>query len=157
MLTIVSQCWLCQQPLYHNRHGICCYCQRHLPVLPPCCPCCGLPSTSTFLRCGRCLIAPPRWHHMMFVGDYAPPLSGLIKQLKFGGAPNWPPCWLVYYYYDGYATGGRPDAVIMIRSSSHNGSSVSPYIIGAAGGVDTTKRIYWLVHWHTGLVAITPH
>ncbi|CNC75262.1 DNA utilization protein GntX [Yersinia pseudotuberculosis] len=91
MLTIVSQCWLCQQPLYHNRHGICCYCQRHLPVLPPCCPCCGLPSTSTFLRCGRCLIAPPRWHHMMFVGDYAPPLSGLIKQLKFGGAPQLAP------------------------------------------------------------------
>lgn len=106
---------------------------RHLLLLPASStgvtsllPCCGLPSTSTFLRCGRCLIAPPRWHHMMFVGDYAPPLSGLIKQLKFGGAPNWPPYWLVYYYYDGYDTGGRPNAVIVIRSSSHNGSSVCP-------------------------------
>lgn len=120
---------------------------RYLLLLPAsstgvtsCCPCCGLPSTSTFLRCGRCLIAPPRWHHMTFVGDYAPPLSGLIKQLKFGGAPNWPPYWLVYYYYDGYGTGGRPNAVRVIRPSSHNGSSVCPCIIGAAGGADTTKR-----------------
>lgn len=91
MLTIVSQCWLCQQPLYHSRHGICCYCQHHLPILPPCCPCCGLPSTSTVLRCGRCLIKPPRWHRMTFVSDYAPPLSGLIKKLKFGATAQLAP------------------------------------------------------------------
>ncbi|CNH66481.1 DNA utilization protein GntX [Yersinia pekkanenii] len=85
MLTIVSRCWLCQQPLYHPWHGICCYCRRHIPELPHCCPRCGLPCSNTILPCGRCLIKPPRWSSIIFVSDYVPPLNGLIKKLKFNG------------------------------------------------------------------------
>ncbi len=91
MLTIVSQCWLCRQSLYHPRHGICCYCKRHLPKLPPCCPRCGLPCTNTALPCGRCLNAPPRWASITFVSDYAPPLNRLIKKLKFNGVTQLAP------------------------------------------------------------------
>ncbi|EKN6294892.1 amidophosphoribosyltransferase, partial [Yersinia enterocolitica] len=79
MLTIVSPCWLCQQPLYHPKHGICGYCRRHFPLLPPCCLYCGLPCSNTVLPCGRCLKQPPRWMSMTAVSDYAPPLDGLIK------------------------------------------------------------------------------
>ncbi|QHB34361.1 DNA utilization protein GntX [Yersinia canariae] len=91
MLTIVSPCWLCQQPLYHPKHGICCYCRRHFPPLPPCCSYCGLPCGNTVLPCGRCLKQPPRWMRMIFVSDYAPPLNGLIKKLKFNGATSLAP------------------------------------------------------------------
>lgn len=85
MLTIVSPCWLCQQPLYHPKHGICGYCRHHFPPLPPCCPYCGLPCSNTALSCGRCLKQPPCWMSMTAVSDYAPPLDGLIKKLKFNG------------------------------------------------------------------------
>ncbi|WP_145536571.1 DNA utilization protein GntX [Yersinia kristensenii] len=88
MLTIISPCWLCQQPLYHPKHGICCYCRRHLPPLPPSCPYCGLPCGNTVLLCGRCLKQPPPWMSMTFVSDYIPPLNGLIKKLKFSGATS---------------------------------------------------------------------
>lgn len=91
MLTIVSPCWLCQQPLYHPKHGICCYCRCHFPPLPPCCPYCGLPSSNTVLPCGRCLKQPPRWMSMTAVSDYAPPLDQLIKKLKFNGMTSLAP------------------------------------------------------------------
>ncbi|MGL9720338.1 DNA utilization protein GntX [Symbiopectobacterium sp.] len=85
MLTIGANCWLCQQPLYHYHHGICCYCQRHLPAPPVCCPRCGLPSGTATLPCGRCLYRPPRWHSLTFVSDYRPPFTTLLKQFKFHG------------------------------------------------------------------------
>jgi ComF family protein len=85
MLTSVSQCWLCQQPLYHPRHGICSYCRQHFAALPPCCPRCGLPNACPALPCGRCLNQPPRWRSITFVSNYVPPLNGLIKKLKFNG------------------------------------------------------------------------
>ncbi len=85
MLTISANCWLCQQPLYHYHHGICCYCQRHLPAPPVCCPRCGLPAGNATLQCGRCLYRPPRWHSLVFVSDYRPPFTTLLKQFKFHG------------------------------------------------------------------------
>ncbi|WP_033569396.1 DNA utilization protein GntX [Dickeya undicola] len=83
MLTIMAQCWLCQQPLYHSHHGICSHCRRHLPQPVTCCPRCGLPSASSTLLCGRCLQQPPPWQSLLFVSDYQPPLSTLIKRVKF--------------------------------------------------------------------------
>ncbi|MCI4003791.1 DNA utilization protein GntX [Dickeya dianthicola] len=85
MLTIMAQCWLCQQPLYHSHHGICSHCRRHLPLPVTCCPRCGLPSASDTLSCGRCLQQPPPWQSLLFVSDYRPPLSTLLKRIKFQG------------------------------------------------------------------------
>ncbi|MCL2892384.1 DNA utilization protein GntX [Brenneria tiliae] len=85
MLTIAARCWLCRLPLYHSRHGICSFCQRHLPPLPACCPRCGLPAGDTTRPCGRCLRNPPPWQAIIFVSDYVPPLNALIKEFKFNG------------------------------------------------------------------------
>ncbi|CQI88736.1 gluconate periplasmic binding protein [Yersinia rohdei] len=119
MLTIVSQCWLCQQPLYHPKHGICCYCRRHLPKLPPCCPCCGLLSSNPVLPCGRCLIQPPRWGSLTFVSDYVPPLNQLIKKLKFSGVTPLAPVLarlLLLRWLDARRLGlvGKPDRIISV-------------------------------------------
>lgn len=88
MLTIGANCWLCQQPLYHYHHGICSYCQRHLPALPRCCPRCGLPASDDTQPCGRCLSHPPPWQALIFVNDYQPPFTTLLKQFKFQGCPE---------------------------------------------------------------------
>ncbi|MDN0086797.1 DNA utilization protein GntX [Yersinia nurmii] len=85
MLTITGLCWLCRQPLHLAFHGICCFCLRHLPMPPPCCFICGLPSSQPELPCGRCLQQPRPWQRILFIGDYQPPLSTLIKMLKFKG------------------------------------------------------------------------
>ena len=119
MLTIVSQCWLCQQPLYHPKHGICCYCRRHLPPLPPCCPCCGLPSHNRVLLCGRCLGNPPPWSSITFVSDYAPPLNQLIKRLKFSGVAPLAPVLarlLLLRWLDEWRMGKviKPDRIISV-------------------------------------------
>ncbi|AWK13958.1 DNA utilization protein GntX [Candidatus Fukatsuia symbiotica] len=85
MLTIASHCWLCMQPLYLSHHGICCFCLRNLANTPSCCACCGLPSETPSLPCGRCLLNPPCWTNITFVSNYQPPLSTLIKRMKFDG------------------------------------------------------------------------
>ncbi|MDN0123682.1 DNA utilization protein GntX [Yersinia aleksiciae] len=119
MLTLISQCWLCQQRLYHPWHGICCYCRRHLPRLPPCCPRCGLPSSSPDLPCGRCLREPPDWGSLTFVSDYAPPLNGLIKKLKFNGSTQLAPALarlLLLRWLDAWRQGKviKPERVISV-------------------------------------------
>ncbi|PWC11714.1 DNA utilization protein GntX [Brenneria roseae subsp. americana] len=85
MLTIAAHCWLCQLPLYHSRHGICSFCQRHLPPPPLCCPRCGLPTGDPTRQCGRCLQHPPPWQSITFVSDYIPPFNALLKLFKFHG------------------------------------------------------------------------
>lgn len=87
MLTIYSRCWLCQQPLRLKQQGICSYCLAILPKKPGCCPRCGLPSGDPQQLCGRCLQKPPPWQALVFVTDYRPPLSSLIKRLKFQRTP----------------------------------------------------------------------
>ncbi|MEY4475493.1 MAG: hypothetical protein RL248_1260 [Pseudomonadota bacterium] len=119
MLTIISRCWLCQQPLYHYLHGICCYCRRHLPDLPLCCPRCGLLSGHKVLPCGRCLNKSPRWLSITFVGDYAPPLSGLIKKLKYDGMVQLAPVLarlLLLRWLDAWRAGSviRPQQIISV-------------------------------------------
>ena len=87
MLSIRSRCWLCQQPLRLVQQGICSYCLQTLPTKPCCCPRCGLPSGDPYLPCGRCLLKPPPWQALVFVTDYRPPLSSLIKRFKFQQTP----------------------------------------------------------------------
>ncbi|PLN72340.1 DNA utilization protein GntX, partial [Klebsiella quasipneumoniae] len=88
MLTAHSLCWLCQMPLAVARWGICSRCSRALLACPPLCPQCGLPSAMSRHPCGRCLQKPPPWHRMVAVNDYCPPLSDLVRQLKFHHRPE---------------------------------------------------------------------
>ena len=83
MLTVPGLCWLCRMPLALSRWGICSVCQRAAQRRISLCPQCGLPSTHATLSCGRCLQKPPPWQRLIAIGDYAPPLSSLIHQLKF--------------------------------------------------------------------------
>ncbi len=119
IIKVASYCWLCRQPLSLPSHGLCSLCLRHLPVLPPCCLSCGLPSTAINLLCGRCLRQPPYWHSMTFVGDYRPPFSTWVQQLKFNKTPELAPLlarllllkWLAVYY-DGMVC--KPDSIICV-------------------------------------------
>ncbi|MCG8156972.1 DNA utilization protein GntX [Brenneria goodwinii] len=125
MLTISAHCWLCRQPLYHSRHGICAFCQRHLPPLPLCCPRCGLPTSDPSRQCGRCLQNPPPWHSMTFVSDYVPPLNTLVKLFKFHGKTELAPVlarqilirWLTSYRERALLTPcplPRPDQLVTV-------------------------------------------
>lgn len=61
-------------------------------VTRPLCPQCGLPAQAGLLPCGRCLQKPPPWQRLVAVkGDYRPPLSGMIHQLKFNKRPELAP------------------------------------------------------------------
>lgn len=83
MLPMPACCWLCLMPLKLHRHGVCSLCYRQFSAAPPVCPRCGLPASASRFECGRCLRRPPPWQALVAVGDYQPPLSALIKQLKF--------------------------------------------------------------------------
>ncbi|CAI2007862.1 DNA utilization protein GntX [Serratia fonticola] len=87
MLPIHSRCWLCRQPLRLMQQGICSYCLRTLPTKPCCCPVCGLPSGDPHQPCGRCLQKAPPWQALVFVSDYRPPISTLVKNFKFQQTP----------------------------------------------------------------------
>ena len=43
MVIIENYCLLCNQPLAIAAHGICGFCERGLPEMPPVCRRCGLP------------------------------------------------------------------------------------------------------------------
>lgn len=83
MLPIPGCCWLCLMPLALHQQGICSTCYRQLPPSPVACPRCGLPAAHAHSECGRCLQRPPPWQALVAVGDYQPPLTQLIAQLKF--------------------------------------------------------------------------
>lgn len=85
MLTIPGLCWLCLSPLALPHWGICSRCQRSVFLSVPCCPRCGLPAWSQTVACGRCLQKPPLWQALLAAGDYQPPLSQLVRRLKFHG------------------------------------------------------------------------
>lgn len=86
MLTINALCWLCQQPLWFSHQGICRCCAGNLLDLrETCCPRCGLPAGNRRLICGRCRLNTPPWDSLLYVTDYRPPLSQLVKKLKYQG------------------------------------------------------------------------
>ena len=82
MLTIPALCWLCRMPLARAGWGICSRCAKSLRPFASC-PQCGLPAAHSRLPCGRCLQKPPPWQRLVFVSDYAAPLSALVHKLKF--------------------------------------------------------------------------
>jgi ComF family protein len=75
-----------------------CRVEQGEPVCPGClqdffdpgcvrCLACGgrLNIASTLAYCGRCLAAAPAFDRTIVLGDYAPPLDGMIMALKSGG------------------------------------------------------------------------
>ncbi|WP_447722639.1 phosphoribosyltransferase family protein [Edwardsiella tarda] len=87
MVSLHGRCAICRLPL-RAPVGICTPCRRALPLPPPCCPRCGLPSADDTRPCGRCLQRPPPWQRLIFTGDYQPPLATLIQRFKYRG--EWP-------------------------------------------------------------------
>ena len=91
MLTIPGRCWLCDLPLACPTWGLCSCCTAAIPEPLPACPQCGLPALSSPLPCGRCIRQPPPWDSLVCVGDFTPPLRGLIHDLKFNAQPGLAP------------------------------------------------------------------
>lgn len=119
MLTIPGLCWLCRMPLACPAWGMCSRCKAAMPVVPPCCPCCGLPAMWTASPCGRCLQNPPLWDRLLFVTDYQPPLSKLIHRFKFEGATALAPALarlLLLKVLDSRRRGDyfRPDVIVSV-------------------------------------------
>lgn len=83
MLPMPAACWLCQMPLNLARHGVCSICLRQLQQQYPACPRCGLSSGYSSRPCGRCLLRPPPWQHLLAVTPWQPPLKILVNRLKF--------------------------------------------------------------------------
>lgn len=85
MVIIENYCLLCNQPLAIAAHGICGFCERGLPEMPPVCRRCGLPLVTPEPECGRCLQSPPPWQSLLAVTGYQPPLAALVHRLKYSG------------------------------------------------------------------------
>jgi ComF family protein len=79
-------------------HCAVCRVERGDPVCPGCladffdsaCVRCGvcaqrLPASAAATACGRCLAAAPAYDGTIALGDYAPPLDGMVTALKSGG------------------------------------------------------------------------
>jgi ComF family protein len=79
-------------------HCAVCRVERGDPVCPGClrdffdpacarCPVCGarLAGAVATPRCGRCMAARPDFDRTIALGDYAPPLDGMVTALKSGG------------------------------------------------------------------------
>ncbi len=77
------RCELCLEPTSAHRF-LCQHCEAALPRYGQRCDCCALPLPAGQSRCGRCLSRLPAYDciHTPFL--YRPPVSDLIKQLKFG-------------------------------------------------------------------------
>jgi len=59
-------------------------CQRCITAMvQPRCRHCGLRCQVEMDHCGQCLTHPPLWRELYCVGDYQPPLSNYVHQLKF--------------------------------------------------------------------------
>ena len=85
MVIIENYCLLCNQPLAIAAHGICGFCERGLPEMPPVCRRCGLPLVTLEPACGHCLQSPPPWQSLLAVTGYQPPLAALVHRLKYSG------------------------------------------------------------------------
>lgn len=82
MLTVPGLCWLCRMPLTLGHWDLFSLHTGNASARQPV-PSMWTPAAHTVVPCGRCLQKPPPWQRLVTVSDYAPPLSGLIHQLKF--------------------------------------------------------------------------
>ncbi len=83
-----SLCHLCRLPI-ERELGETIWCRTCLSYFSPTprCQQCGLPMPTETEKCGQCLTHPPLWDNLYCIGDYQPPLSDYIHQLKFDQQP----------------------------------------------------------------------
>jgi ComF family protein len=67
---------------------LCAHCEAACPRLQRPCPRCALPLPAGSLRvpCASCAVRPPPFDAVWATHAYAPPLDGLVRDLKFQGA-----------------------------------------------------------------------
>jgi ComF family protein len=64
---------------------LCAECEAEFfPTSRPRCTVCAVPLHGADERCGHCLAEPPHFHRTTALGDYAPPIDGMVLALKFG-------------------------------------------------------------------------
>lgn len=83
------RCFHCHQYLAIASHGICSRCTKLLHSKPYCGHC-GSTLNENALSCGECLKFNAKWHKLVKITNYAPPLSQWIHHFKFHHA----------YWYD---------------------------------------------------------
>jgi ComF family protein len=86
------RCAVCDVCDLQDDDPVCRGCQRDF-FDPSCVRCvvCAMPlarslaATAAAVRCGRCLASPPRFDRTVALGDFQPPLDGMVMALKAGG------------------------------------------------------------------------
>jgi ComF family protein len=64
---------------------LCAACEDdYFPAERPRCAVCAIALHGPDPVCGRCLASPPHFHRTTALGDYAPPVDGMVTALKFG-------------------------------------------------------------------------
>ncbi|AUI65078.1 MULTISPECIES: phosphoribosyltransferase family protein [Glaesserella] len=76
------RCIHCQRKLAIASHGICSRCNALL-ARHSYCGSCGSLLLSDHNYCGNCLKDEPKWHHIVQIADYKPPLTEWIHRFKF--------------------------------------------------------------------------
>jgi ComF family protein len=82
-----APCVVCELNDADANGALCADCERDFfpPQAPRCAVCAlRLPATETTV-CGACLRHPPHFDATLALGDYAPPLDGMVVALKSGG------------------------------------------------------------------------
>lgn len=75
-------CFHCHAPLALPFHGFCVRCCRLLNIQPYCGHC-GSPLLENQPSCGNCLRDEPKWHRLVQIAPYQPPLSIWVHRFKF--------------------------------------------------------------------------
>lgn len=78
-LIFAPYCCLCGKK---NSLRLCTTCSASLPIITPCCQCCGI-NLPQDLICGRCLAHPPPYQRIISSFWYKEPLQTLIRDYKF--------------------------------------------------------------------------
>lgn len=76
------RCIECEKPLQIAHWGICSHCNQQLPRSAYC-GCCGTLLPENQLYCGQCLQNEPKWHRLVQISCYKPPLAHWIHRFKF--------------------------------------------------------------------------
>lgn len=76
------RCFHCHKPLKISFHGFCSHCRKSLKRQPYCGRC-GMNLIENSRSCGHCLRNEPKWHYLVRVDEYLPPLSYWIHRFKF--------------------------------------------------------------------------
>ncbi|MBF0786178.1 amidophosphoribosyltransferase [Muribacter muris] len=76
------RCFHCQRQLQISSHGFCSHCVA-LVKPSPYCTRCGSPLLHYHHGCGNCLNGEVKWHQIVQISRYKPPLADWIHRFKF--------------------------------------------------------------------------